>query len=72
MSSAHSSSTESASESMLTRRKAAAAPAATTTSPRPHDNVAFEDVTDSNFVYEFGGPIGAASMIVGFPLLMAY
>ncbi|KAJ1891538.1 hypothetical protein LPJ66_006860, partial [Kickxella alabastrina] len=67
MSSAHSSSTESASESMLTRRKAA-----TTTSPRPHDNVAFEDVTDSNFVYEFGGPIGAASMIVGFPLLMAY
>ncbi|KAJ2745738.1 C-24(28) sterol reductase [Coemansia sp. BCRC 34301] len=39
---------------------------------RPHDNVAFEDVTDSNFVYEFGGPVGAASMIFGFPLLMAY
>ncbi|KAJ2048235.1 C-24(28) sterol reductase [Coemansia sp. S16] len=39
---------------------------------RPHDNVAFEDVTDGNFVYEFGGPVGAASMIIGFPLLMAY
>ncbi|KAJ2361383.1 hypothetical protein IW150_007256, partial [Coemansia sp. RSA 2607] len=39
--------------------------AAVTTNPRPRDDVAFEDVTDSNFVYEFGGPIGAASMIVG-------
>ncbi|KAI7830991.1 ERG4/ERG24 ergosterol biosynthesis protein [Kickxella alabastrina] len=62
MSSAHSSSTESASESMLTRRKAA------TTSPRPHDNVAFED----QLCLRVWGPIGAASMIVGFPLLMAY
>ncbi|KAJ2772188.1 C-24(28) sterol reductase, partial [Coemansia nantahalensis] len=42
------------------------------TTPRPRDDVAFEDVTDSSFVYEFGGPVGAASMIVGFPLLMAY
>ncbi|KAJ1945253.1 C-24(28) sterol reductase, partial [Linderina macrospora] len=43
-----------------------------TSNPRPHDDVAYEDVTDSNFVYEFGGPIGAFSMIVGFPLLMGY
>ncbi|KAJ2392690.1 C-24(28) sterol reductase, partial [Coemansia sp. RSA 2559] len=41
-------------------------------SPRPRDDVAFDDVTDNSFVYEFGGPVGAASMIVGFPLLMAY
>ncbi|KAJ2644255.1 C-24(28) sterol reductase, partial [Coemansia sp. RSA 1287] len=42
------------------------------TNPRPRDDVAFEDVTDNSFVYEFGGPIGAAAMMLGFPLLMAY
>ncbi|ORX72853.1 hypothetical protein DL89DRAFT_265046, partial [Linderina pennispora] len=43
-----------------------------TSDPRPRDDVAYEDVTDSSFVYEFGGPVGAFSMIVGFPLLMGY
>ncbi|KAJ2304929.1 C-24(28) sterol reductase, partial [Coemansia sp. RSA 2706] len=43
-----------------------------TTNPRPRDDVAFEDATDNNFVYEFGGPVGAAAMMVGFPVLMAY
>ncbi|KAJ2722265.1 C-24(28) sterol reductase [Coemansia sp. Benny D115] len=50
----------------------ATAAALSSTNPRPRDDVAFEDVTDNNFVYEFGGPVGAASMIMGFPLLMAY